>query len=168
MAYSPKTVMNLSNIIGSYLNVRFATGTIYIFIIAERSTSRSYYNGERHELFSPATKVKRVLKWAIKAFSHPLMRACPQRPQRVLPLDAHIGSFLVFWENLFEIRFATIHQTDSMPDMDRIRHQLNLRLTSTPSSSLENLHNDVFRTDWNAGTALLRSMRSNGNGSQHG
>jgi len=58
-----------------------------------------FYNGEHHETFGPATTVKRVLKWAIKAFKLSPTDAADKilvlkgHGSEELPLDAHIGSF---------------------------------------------------------------------------
>jgi hypothetical protein len=58
-----------------------------------------FYNGEHHELFPPSATVKRVLKWAIKAFKLTPAEAADkilvlkENPKEELPLDAHIGSF---------------------------------------------------------------------------
>ena len=58
-----------------------------------------FYNGEHHESFAPATTVKRVLKWAIKAFKMSAADAAGKilvlkgKANEELPLDAHIGSF---------------------------------------------------------------------------
>jgi hypothetical protein len=58
-----------------------------------------FYNGEHHETFGPATTVKRVLKWAIKAFKLSPTDAADKilvlkgHDGEELSLDAHIGSF---------------------------------------------------------------------------
>lgn len=58
-----------------------------------------FYNGERQHAFPPATTVKRVLKWAIKAFGLSPTDAADKilvlkgHSDQELPLDAHIGSF---------------------------------------------------------------------------
>lgn len=59
-----------------------------------------FYNGEEHESFPPSATVKRVLKWAIKAFSLTPAEAADKilvlhgSTTDELPLDAHIGSFV--------------------------------------------------------------------------
>jgi hypothetical protein len=58
-----------------------------------------FYNEEKQETFAPATTVKRVLKWAIKAFKLSPADAADKilvlkgNSNEELPLDAHIGSF---------------------------------------------------------------------------
>jgi len=58
-----------------------------------------FYNGEHHETFGPATTVKRVLKWAIKAFKLSQADAADKilvlkgHDNEELPLDANTGSF---------------------------------------------------------------------------
>jgi hypothetical protein len=58
-----------------------------------------FYNGAHQESFAPATTVKRVLKWAIKAFKLSPADAADKilvlkgHGTEELPLDAHIGSF---------------------------------------------------------------------------
>ena len=58
-----------------------------------------FYNGEHHETFGPATTIKRVLKWAVKAFKLSQVDATDKilvlkgRGNEELPLDAHIGSY---------------------------------------------------------------------------
>jgi ABC-type dipeptide/oligopeptide/nickel transport system ATPase subunit len=58
-----------------------------------------FYNGEHSESFSPAATVKRILKWAIKAFKLTPADAADKilvlknQGADELPLDAHIGSF---------------------------------------------------------------------------
>jgi hypothetical protein len=58
-----------------------------------------FYNGEHHETFGPATTVKRVLKWAVKAFKLSPTDAADKilvlkgNGNEELPLDAHIGSY---------------------------------------------------------------------------
>lgn len=58
-----------------------------------------FYNGEKHESFPPSATVKRVLKWAIKAFkltpadAADMFLAPKGNANDELPLDAHIGSF---------------------------------------------------------------------------
>lgn len=58
-----------------------------------------FYNEEKHETFAPATTVKRVLKWAVKAFKLSPADAADKilvlkgNSSTELPLDAHIGSF---------------------------------------------------------------------------
>jgi hypothetical protein len=59
----------------------------------------AFYNGVHSKTFSPATKVERVLKWAIKAFKLSSTDAADKilvlknQGADELPLDAHIGSF---------------------------------------------------------------------------
>jgi len=58
-----------------------------------------FYNGEHRRAFGPATKVKRVLEWAVKAFKLSPADAADKilvlkgDSSEELPLDAHIGSF---------------------------------------------------------------------------
>ena len=58
------------------------------------------YNSERHELFAPSAKVKKVLKWAIKAFALTPAEAADKilvlksNPDAELNPDAHIGSYV--------------------------------------------------------------------------
>jgi len=58
-----------------------------------------YYNGHHQKAFSPATTVKRVFDWAVKAFKLTPADAADKilvlkgHPTEELPFDAHIGSF---------------------------------------------------------------------------
>jgi len=58
-----------------------------------------FYNEEKHESFPPSATVKRVLKWAIKAFkltpadSADKILVLKGNANDELPLAAHIGSF---------------------------------------------------------------------------
>lgn len=58
-----------------------------------------FYNTEHQESFPPSATVKRVLKWAIKAFKLTPAEAADKilvlkgNSNEELPLDAHIGSF---------------------------------------------------------------------------
>lgn len=58
-----------------------------------------FYNSERHEVFAPSTKVKRVLHWAINAFKLTPAEAADKvlvlkgNPNAELNPDTHIGSY---------------------------------------------------------------------------
>ena len=58
-----------------------------------------FYNSERHEVFAPSAKVRRVLKWAIHAFKLTPAEAADKvlvlksNPSDELDPDAHIGSY---------------------------------------------------------------------------
>jgi hypothetical protein len=58
-----------------------------------------FYNGQKQETFPPSAKVKRVLKWAVKAFGLSPVEATDKflalnsDKNAELPMDAHIGSF---------------------------------------------------------------------------
>lgn len=58
-----------------------------------------FYNSERHEVFAPSAKVKRVLKWALHAFkltpaeAEDKVLVLKGHPDKELNSDAHIGSY---------------------------------------------------------------------------
>lgn len=58
-----------------------------------------FYNAERHGLFAPSAKIKKVLKWAIHAFKLTQAEAADKvlvlknHPDTELNPDAHIGSY---------------------------------------------------------------------------